>query len=179
MHTEDTKDKKIDSKPIGSDTKDSTPNFVSKNAVMITQKSQNQSNQLQVYEKIGTDKKNNISFDVIQENTPSKVVQTDMRSENEEVDENENGTADLPTFQTEIFQRITVPQFEDIKVKSSLDQKKLVDKKKDDQPRLVNIDNDVKTIVEKHSSSESVAQSDFESLEFADATSEEDEVPKK
>lgn len=52
------------------------------------------------------------------ENSPGKIMQTDAISNNEELQ-----TEELPTIKTEVNPEKIVPTFEDVKVKSKLDEK--------------------------------------------------------
>lgn len=83
-----------------------------------------------VYVQVKTQSVNN---SVVEEReNPEKIMQTEANSEGEpepadEVKVNEinveNGTEELPTIKTEIQPDRTVPQFEDVQVKSKLDEK--------------------------------------------------------
>ena len=57
-----------------------------------------------------------------------KIVNTDVASENEVMEDDNQITQELPTIKTEINHEKIVPQFEDVKVKSKLDEKKVTKK---------------------------------------------------
>ena len=79
-------------------------------------------------------------------------------------------TQELPTIKTEINHEKIVPQFEDVKVKSKLDEKK-VTKKIGGLIDLADSNGEYQTDIRKQEGLTD-SQSDFDDLEFADVSSE-------
>lgn len=120
-----------------------------------------------VYVKVKTQSDMN---DLAQENSPGKIMQTDAHSNNGEV------TEELPTIKTEIQPERVVPTFEDVKVKSTLDEKvgNKINKAGNQVNGLVDLaesKEEFQTDVRKQNG-DTDSQSDFDDLEFADVSSE-------
>ena len=127
-----------------------------------------------VYVKVNTQHRDEDDDLINDDYDHGEPINTDVASENEAMDEPfNNATQELPTIKTEINHEKIVPQFEDVKVKSKLDEKivKKPEKKIGGLIELAESKEEFQTDVRKQDNLTD-SQSDFDDLEFADVSSE-------
>lgn len=112
-------------------------------------------------------------LNVADEDSPGNVIETNANSR-VDINEVQETEEELPTIKTDIPHQKIVPHFDDVKVKSKLDEKvnNRVNKAQN-QINLVDLaeSKEFQTDIRKNGDG-SESQSDFDDLEFADVSSE-------